>query len=73
MLAALSTVERPMMEIQLIDKFGDESAAERRRQMVKEAGSWLEGLERPLEGREWKRWARRVPCASDWRTEAGVT
>ena len=32
--AALTTVERAMMEIQLIDKFGDESAAERRRQMV---------------------------------------
>ena len=51
--AALATVERPMMEIQLIDKFGDESAAERRRQMVKEAGRWLDGLERRLEGREW--------------------
>ena len=51
--AALTTVERPMMEIQLIDKFGDESVAERRRQMVKEAGRWLDGLERRLEGREW--------------------
>jgi glutathione S-transferase len=51
--AALNTVERPLLEIQLIDKFGDESAAERRKQMVKESGRWLDGLERRLEGREW--------------------
>jgi glutathione S-transferase len=51
--AALNTVERPLLEILLIDNFGDERAKERRPQMVKEAGRWLEGLERRLEGREW--------------------
>ncbi|QRK08813.1 glutathione S-transferase family protein [Archangium violaceum] len=52
--AALSTVERPLMEIQLIDKFGDaEADADRRAKMVQEAGRWLSGLERRLEGRDW--------------------
>ena len=41
------------MEIQLIDKFGDGSTAERRKRLVKEAGRWFDGLERRLEGREW--------------------
>jgi len=36
--AALTTVERPLMEIQLIDKFGGEGAEDRRAEMVKEAG-----------------------------------
>ena len=52
--AALTTVERPLMEIQLIDKFGGGEGAENRRaEMVKEAGRWLDGLERRLDGREW--------------------
>ena len=51
--AALSTVERPLMEIQLIDKFGTHEAGKRRVEMVKEAGRWLDGLERRLDGREW--------------------
>jgi glutathione S-transferase len=52
--AALNTVERPMLEIQLIDKFGGGEGAENRRAaMVKQAGRWLDGLERRLDGREW--------------------
>jgi glutathione S-transferase len=49
--AALNTVERPLLEIQLIDKFG--GTAERRAEMVKTAGRWFDGLERRLDGREW--------------------
>jgi glutathione S-transferase len=52
--ASLTTVERPMMEIQLIDKFGGSQGAENRRaEMVTQAGRWLSGLERWLDGREW--------------------
>ena len=51
--AALTTVERPLMEIQLIDKFGGEGDGDRRAKMVKEAGRWLAGLESRLDGREW--------------------
>ena len=52
--AALTTVERPMLEIQLIDKFGGgEGAEDRRAEMVKQAGRWLDGLERRLDGCEW--------------------
>jgi glutathione S-transferase len=51
--AALNTVERPLLEIQLIDKFGGDGAEKRRPEMVKEAGRWLDGLERRLEDREW--------------------
>jgi glutathione S-transferase len=52
--AALNTVERPLMEIQLIDKFGSAGDAEKRRaEMVKEAKRWFDGLESPLEGRDW--------------------
>jgi glutathione S-transferase len=52
--AALNTVERPLMEIQLIDKFGSAGDAEKRRaEMVKEANRWFDGLERRLEGRDW--------------------
>jgi glutathione S-transferase len=51
--AALNTVERPLLEIQLIDKFGGENSENRRAEMVKQAGRWLEGLERRLDGREW--------------------
>ena len=52
--AALNTVERPLMEIQAIDKFGGGEGAENRRaEMVKEAGRWFDGLERRLDDREW--------------------
>jgi glutathione S-transferase len=51
--AALNTVERPMLEIQLIDKFGGENTENRRAEMVQAAHRWLDGLERWLEGREW--------------------
>jgi glutathione S-transferase len=52
--AAVATVERPLMEIQLIDKFGGgEGAESRRAEMVKEACRWFDGLERRLDGREW--------------------
>ena len=52
--AALATVERPLFEIQMIDGgMGSEGARERRAVLVKEAGRWLAGLERRLDGREW--------------------
>jgi glutathione S-transferase len=52
--AALATVERPMMEIQMIDKFGGGEGADKQRSaMVKAAGRWFEGLEHRLDGREW--------------------
>ena len=52
--AALATVERPLFEIQMIDGgMGGEGARERRAKLVKEAGRWLAGLERRLDGREW--------------------
>ncbi len=51
--ATLNTVERPMLEILLIDKFGGENSESRRAEMVKQAGRWLDGLERQLDGREW--------------------
>ena len=51
--AALNTVERPLLEIQLIDKFGGENSENRRAEMAKQAGRWLDGLERRLDGREW--------------------
>jgi len=51
--AALTTVERPLMEIQLIDKFGGEGDEDRRAKMVKEAGRWLSGLDSRLDDREW--------------------
>jgi len=52
--AALATVERPLIEIQMIDiglrgKVTDEARAA----LVKEAGRWFAGLERRLDGREW--------------------
>ncbi len=50
--AALNTVERPMLEIQLIDKFSPTSE-KRRAEMVKQAGRWLDGLEKHFESREW--------------------
>jgi glutathione S-transferase len=50
---ALTTAERPMMEIQLIDKFGGEGVEKRRAEMVKAANRWLTVLERRLDGREW--------------------
>jgi glutathione S-transferase len=52
--AALATVERPLFDIQMIDGgMGGEGARERRAALVKEAGRWLAGLERRLDGREW--------------------
>lgn len=51
--AALNTIERPMLEILLIDKFGGENSERRRAEMVKQAGRWLSGLERHMDGREW--------------------
>ena len=52
--AALATVERPLFEIQMIDLgVRGEGAGERRAALVKEAGRWLDGLERRLDGREW--------------------
>jgi glutathione S-transferase len=51
--AALNTVERPLLDIQLIDKFGGENTENRRAEMVEQAGRWLDGLERRLYGREW--------------------
>jgi len=52
--AALATVERPLMEIQLIDKFGGgEGDGQRRAAMVEAAGRWLAGLERRLDGPQW--------------------
>ena len=51
---ALATVERPLFEIQMIDLgVRGEGAGERRAALVKEAGRWLDGLERRLDGREW--------------------
>jgi glutathione S-transferase len=53
-LAALATVERPLMEIQMIDKFGGgEDAEKRRADLVKDACRWLAGLESRLDGRAW--------------------
>jgi glutathione S-transferase len=52
--AAVATVERPLFEIQMIDGgMGGEGADQRRAKLVKEAGRWLSGLERRLDGREW--------------------
>lgn len=51
--AALNTVERPLLEIQLIDKFGGGGAEKRRPEMVQAAERWLIGLERRLEDSEW--------------------
>jgi glutathione S-transferase len=52
---ALTTVERLLFEIQMIDGgMGGEGASERRAALVKEANRIaLPGLERRLEGREW--------------------
>jgi glutathione S-transferase len=51
--AVLNTVERPLLEIAIIDMFGKPEDAARRADMVKEAGRWLGALERRLEGRAW--------------------
>ncbi|MDP1979134.1 glutathione S-transferase family protein [Undibacterium sp.] len=51
--ATLNTVERPMLEILLIDKFGGEHTEGRRAEMVKQAQRWLAGLEHQLEDRVW--------------------
>src|SRR5262245_46522210 len=61
--AALTTVERPLFEIQMIDGgMGGVGARERRATLVKEAGRWLTGLERRLDGREWIACCR-SPCS----------
>ncbi len=49
--SALNTVERPLQEILLIDKFGGDAA--RREGMTKQATRWLNVLEGRLEGRDW--------------------
>ena len=53
--AALATVETPLAEILIIDKFGsgDEAAKKRRADLVKWAGRVLGNLERRLDGRTW--------------------
>src|SRR6185312_13548277 len=52
--AALATVERPLFEIQMIDiGVRGKGTGEQRAALVKEAGRWLDGLERRLDGREW--------------------
>ena len=52
--AALTTVERPMQEIQLIDKFGGGDGGDQRRaKLAQQAARWLDVLERRLDGREW--------------------
>jgi hypothetical protein len=59
--AALNAVERPLMEIQLIDKFGSAEDAEKRRaEMVKEANRWFDGLKHRLEGHD-----SRTPTSSN--------
>jgi glutathione S-transferase len=49
--SALNTVERPLQEIQVIDKFGGDAA--RREQMSKAAERWLKVLEDRLKDRDW--------------------
>ena len=50
----MSDVERPLFEIQMIDGgMGGVGARERRATLVKEAGRWLAGLERRLDGPQW--------------------
>jgi glutathione S-transferase len=50
--AALNTVERPLLEIQLLDSSSGKDEKQRA-QLVKQAGRWLTGLEHRLDGREW--------------------
>ncbi len=51
--ASLSTIERPMLELILIDKFGGGEKNSRRPDMIKEAKKCLGWLEDRLEGRDW--------------------
>jgi glutathione S-transferase len=52
--AAIATVERPLFEMTMIDiGMRGQGACEGRATLVKEAGRWLAGLERRLDGREW--------------------
>lgn len=51
--AALNTVERPLLELQLIDHFAVPGAEGRRPQLLEQAGRWLAGLETTLEDRQW--------------------
>ena len=51
---ALSTVERPLFEMTMIDiGMRGKGAGEARAALKKEAGRWVNGLERRLDGREW--------------------
>lgn len=52
--SALATVEKPLFEIQMIDIGArGKGADEHRAALVVEAGRWLGGVERRLDGREW--------------------
>src|SRR5262249_26472639 len=52
--AALATVDRPLFEVRMIDGgMGGEGGRAGRAALVKEAGSWLAGRERQLDGRKW--------------------
>ena len=51
--AALATVELPLAEILMIDKFGDGTAEKRRAWLVTWAGRVLGNLKRRLDGRTW--------------------
>lgn len=51
--SALNTIERPMLEIMIIDKFGKPEDAARRENMIKQAHRWLSGLEARLQTRQW--------------------
>lgn len=52
--AAITTVEKPLFEIQMIDGgMGGVGAVERREVLVKEAHRRLAGLENRLDGRQW--------------------
>lgn len=53
--SALTTVERPIFEIQILDKFGGDSVGERTRraEMVKQSERWFKTLETLFESRPW--------------------
>lgn len=52
-LAALTTVERTLMEIRMIAMSDAGDAENQRAEMVAEAGHWFDRPERRLGGREW--------------------
>ncbi len=51
--AALNTAERPLMEIQLIDKFGSAGMPRSAERKWSRRHRWFDGRERRLEGRDW--------------------